>query len=105
MSKTYTVTAMSGGRDKSFPCLEAARAYADELLGENDSLDIHIVNQDGVRFYTNPQLELIQSLSEQEEPARDQPQLSINLKIRISPQASEEQIETSSSVEEQRFRR
>jgi len=105
MSISYTVTAMSGGRDKSFPGLEAARAYADELLDENDSLDIHIVNQDGVRFYTNPQLELIQSLSEQEGPAREQPQLSINLQIRISPQASEAQIETSSSMEKHRFRR
>lgn len=39
---SYTVTAMSGGNDKAFDSLEAARAYARELLGENDSLDIHL---------------------------------------------------------------
>ena len=70
-------------------------------MGENGSLDIHIVNPDGVRFYINPQLELIQSPSKPAESARAQPHLSINPQIRISPRP----IETFSGMEKLRFRR
>ena len=42
MNASYTVTAMSGGHDRTFGSLEAAREHAGELQGENDSLDIDI---------------------------------------------------------------
>ena len=57
----YTVTAMSGGNDKTFDSLEAARAYAGELLGENDSLDIHITDGEGLRYLTSEQLALVEA--------------------------------------------
>ena len=89
MSTVYTVTAMSGGHDRTFDSLEAAREYASELLGENDSLDIHITDENGRRHLTYAQLEFVKEVSEEPAPLG----LSINLQIQISPDASEEQIE------------
>ena len=77
-------------RWESFDSLEAAREYAGELLGENDSLDIQITDENGQHHLTYAQLEFVKEVSEEPAPLG----LSINLQIQISPDASEEQIET-----------
>ena len=56
---SYTVTAMNGGHDRTCDSLEAARAFAGELLGENDSLDIHITDEKGKRHLTSEQHEFV----------------------------------------------
>ena len=60
----YTVTAMTGGHDQTFDSLEAARAYAGELLGENDSLDIHITDETGKRHLTAEQLKFVETATD-----------------------------------------
>ena len=60
----YTVTAMTGGHDQTFDSLEAARAYAGELLGENDSLDIHITDETGLRHLTSKQLAFVETATD-----------------------------------------
>ena len=89
MSTRYTVEALTGGGE-SFDSLEAAREYAGELLGENDSLDIQITDENGQHHLTYAQLEFVKEVSEEPAPLG----LSLNLQIQISPNASGEQIET-----------
>ena len=50
---------MNGGHDRAFASLEAAHAYAGELLGENDSLDLHITDETGQRHLTAEQREFV----------------------------------------------
>ena len=84
MSTKYTVQAMIGGGD-SFDTLEEARNYASELLGENDSLDITIIDKSGQHHLTYVQLTFVNEVSQQ-------PHLSINLQLHIFPDTSDEQI-------------
>ncbi|MCY3864247.1 MAG: hypothetical protein OXG68_02300 [Chloroflexi bacterium] len=61
---SYTVTAMTGGHDRTFANLEAARAYASGLLGENDSLDIRITDETGQRHLTSEQLDFVEAATD-----------------------------------------
>ena len=84
MSTRYAVQALTGGGD-SFDTLEEARNHASELLGENDSLDIEIVDDAGQHHLTYVQLTFVNEVSQQ-------PHLSINLQLHIFPDTSDERI-------------